>query len=363
MPPTDTTPEAPTPDDSEGVSTQKDGARRTARRRTRRGRRARRAAAAGRRARHPLREGRQAVRRQRRAPRAGLHRGARRARHAHRAERVGQDHDPAAADDAGEGRRRRHLDRRRARCGTWSAAASGSRPTRSTCTGSASRSAWCSSSSTCSQHERAAQPHRGAGARARGVQGRGRRARQGAAGAWSGSPTRSTPIRRSCRAGSSSGWPSRGRSRCSRRSCCWTRSPRPWTPSSSSACRTCCATSPGRATSPCCASPTRWRFARDISDRVLMFDQGQIVEEGPPEQIFGEPARAAHPGLPAGGPGHLTGPGTGTSPASPSPRGRGRSPSGPPRPAGPLGGRRRTHWRYAAAVRRDPPARWCRESG
>ncbi|MFG2086017.1 MULTISPECIES: ectoine/hydroxyectoine ABC transporter ATP-binding protein EhuA [unclassified Spirillospora] len=30
-------------------------------------------------------------------------------------------------------------------------------------------------------------------------------------------------------------------------------------------------------------------FAKDISDRVLMFDQGQIVEEGPPDQIFGEP--------------------------------------------------------------------------
>jgi polar amino acid transport system ATP-binding protein len=31
------------------------------------------------------------------------------------------------------------------------------------------------------------------------------------------------------------------------------------------------------------------RFAQDISDRVLMFDQGQIVEEGPPEKIFTEP--------------------------------------------------------------------------
>ncbi|WP_433339018.1 ectoine/hydroxyectoine ABC transporter ATP-binding protein EhuA [Spirillospora sp. CA-294931] len=31
-------------------------------------------------------------------------------------------------------------------------------------------------------------------------------------------------------------------------------------------------------------------FARDISNRVLMFDQGQIVEEGPPDQIFGEPS-------------------------------------------------------------------------
>ncbi|ASU82350.1 L-cystine ABC transporter ATP-binding protein YecC [Nocardiopsis gilva YIM 90087] len=30
-------------------------------------------------------------------------------------------------------------------------------------------------------------------------------------------------------------------------------------------------------------------FARDVSHRVLMFDQGQILEEGPPEQIFGDP--------------------------------------------------------------------------
>ncbi|MFC7326539.1 ectoine/hydroxyectoine ABC transporter ATP-binding protein EhuA [Marinactinospora rubrisoli] len=31
------------------------------------------------------------------------------------------------------------------------------------------------------------------------------------------------------------------------------------------------------------------QFARDVSHRVLMFDEGQIVEEGPPEQIFNEP--------------------------------------------------------------------------
>ncbi|MFC5182663.1 ectoine/hydroxyectoine ABC transporter ATP-binding protein EhuA [Actinomadura harenae] len=30
-------------------------------------------------------------------------------------------------------------------------------------------------------------------------------------------------------------------------------------------------------------------FARDISDRVLMFDQGRIIEEGPPGTIFEEP--------------------------------------------------------------------------
>ncbi|MFF7964601.1 ectoine/hydroxyectoine ABC transporter ATP-binding protein EhuA [Streptomyces sp. NPDC007903] len=30
-------------------------------------------------------------------------------------------------------------------------------------------------------------------------------------------------------------------------------------------------------------------FARDISDQVLMFDQGRVVESGPPEKIFGDP--------------------------------------------------------------------------
>ena len=30
-------------------------------------------------------------------------------------------------------------------------------------------------------------------------------------------------------------------------------------------------------------------FAQDISDRVLMFDKGQIVEDGPPEKIFTDP--------------------------------------------------------------------------
>jgi polar amino acid transport system ATP-binding protein len=30
-------------------------------------------------------------------------------------------------------------------------------------------------------------------------------------------------------------------------------------------------------------------FARDVSDRVLMFDEGQIVEEAPPDQLFSDP--------------------------------------------------------------------------
>ncbi|MFD7130399.1 ectoine/hydroxyectoine ABC transporter ATP-binding protein EhuA [Streptomyces sp. NPDC059894] len=32
-------------------------------------------------------------------------------------------------------------------------------------------------------------------------------------------------------------------------------------------------------------------FARDISDQVLMFDSGRVIESGPPEKIFSEPER------------------------------------------------------------------------
>ncbi len=44
-------------------------------------------------------------------------------------------------------------------------------------------------------------------------------------------------------------------------------------------------------TSPCSSSPTKWGFARDVADRVLVFDAGKIVEEGPPEQIFDSPTQ------------------------------------------------------------------------
>ena len=30
-------------------------------------------------------------------------------------------------------------------------------------------------------------------------------------------------------------------------------------------------------------------FARDVADRILFIDEGQIVEQGPPEQIFEHP--------------------------------------------------------------------------
>jgi ABC-type polar amino acid transport system ATPase subunit len=33
-------------------------------------------------------------------------------------------------------------------------------------------------------------------------------------------------------------------------------------------------------------------FARDAADRVLMMEQGQIIEEGPPAQIFSHPTQA-----------------------------------------------------------------------
>jgi len=33
-------------------------------------------------------------------------------------------------------------------------------------------------------------------------------------------------------------------------------------------------------------------FAREVADRVLFMDEGSVVEEGPPEQIFGAPERS-----------------------------------------------------------------------
>jgi polar amino acid transport system ATP-binding protein len=34
------------------------------------------------------------------------------------------------------------------------------------------------------------------------------------------------------------------------------------------------------------------RFARDAADRVVFMDHGAIVEQGPPEQVFGAPEHA-----------------------------------------------------------------------
>jgi len=30
-------------------------------------------------------------------------------------------------------------------------------------------------------------------------------------------------------------------------------------------------------------------FAREVADRILFFDKGEIVEEGPPEEFFNNP--------------------------------------------------------------------------
>jgi ABC-type polar amino acid transport system ATPase subunit len=34
------------------------------------------------------------------------------------------------------------------------------------------------------------------------------------------------------------------------------------------------------------------RFARQIADRVVYMDEGRIVEEGPPDQVFDRPRHA-----------------------------------------------------------------------
>jgi polar amino acid transport system ATP-binding protein len=33
-------------------------------------------------------------------------------------------------------------------------------------------------------------------------------------------------------------------------------------------------------------------FAREVADRVLMIDEGRVIEHGPPEQIFNAPMQA-----------------------------------------------------------------------
>ena len=31
-------------------------------------------------------------------------------------------------------------------------------------------------------------------------------------------------------------------------------------------------------------------FAREVADRVVVLDQGELIEQGPPEQIFSRPS-------------------------------------------------------------------------
>jgi polar amino acid transport system ATP-binding protein len=31
-------------------------------------------------------------------------------------------------------------------------------------------------------------------------------------------------------------------------------------------------------------------FAREVADRVVVLDQGELIEQGPPEQIFSHPS-------------------------------------------------------------------------
>ena len=33
------------------------------------------------------------------------------------------------------------------------------------------------------------------------------------------------------------------------------------------------------------------RFAREVADRILMFDDGQVVESGPPSQVLDDPTK------------------------------------------------------------------------
>ena len=104
----------------------------------------------------------------------------------------------------------------------------------------------------------------------------------------SGWPTRPTPTRGSCPAGSSSAWPSPGRSRSSRRSCSSTsRRPRS-TRSSSARCSTSSATS--RATGTTLVVVTHEiGFAREVATRSSSWTAAGSSSRAPPAQVLDAP--------------------------------------------------------------------------
>ena len=46
-------------------------------------------------------------------------------------------------------------------------------------------------------------------------------------------------------------------------------------------------------------------FARDVADRVMMMDEGEIIEDAATRRVLRQSARRANPKVPRGGP-HLT---------------------------------------------------------
>ena len=94
-----------------------------------------------------------------------------------------------------------------------------------------------------------------------------------------------------CRAGSSSGWRSCGRSRCSRTCCCSTRSPRALDPELVAEVLDVIRELAAGGMTMLIATH-EMGFARDIANRVCFLDEGRILEQGPPAQIFAEPREA-----------------------------------------------------------------------
>ena len=96
-------------------------------------------------------------------------------------------------------------------------------------------------------------------------------------------------------------------------------------------------------------------FARDIANRVCFLDEGRILEQGPPAQIFSEPREAADPPVPQ--PDHRGGPAVGS---------RGGPSGAPGVPGHPPGAGRRSDRRWAALPDRRlrryraVPGRWRR---
>ena len=119
-------------------------------------------------------------------------------------------------------------------------------------------------------------------------------ARRGSA--WTRRPT-STPT--GCRAASSSASPSSGRWPWAPGCCCSTRSPRPSTPSWSSEVLDIVRELAAEGMTMLLATH-EMGFAKEVASKVVFLYDGVVCEEGPPEQIFEDPARGADPSASSG---------------------------------------------------------------
>ena len=109
-----------------------------------------------------------------------------------------------------------------------------------------------------------------------------------------------TPTRRSCPAGSSSGWPSRGRWRWSRKLMLFDEPTSALDPELVGEVLD-VMRGPGPDGMTMIVVTHEMGFAREVGDTLVFMDEGMVVEAGNPREVLDQPAARAHPGLPVQG--------------------------------------------------------------